>query len=183
MGYVVKLGGPGPDPKKENAKPAASAAGGGALSQIPTRTLAIGGGVLAVLILAGGLWFAFGRGDNTASATDIDSPGMTAPGMAGAAAPAGPNDLAPGTVSPAMAGASDTPPGMAGAMAPGMAPGMVPGMAPGVTPDMAPGIAPAAAPGMAPGMAPGAGAGAVPAAPDFSGTPGYNPADAKDSGG
>lgn len=119
MGYIVKLGEPRPGEKPAGGKGQKQGAAGAVVGgvELSPRVLMIGGGALAVVALAVGLFMAFGRGDGGGYVS-----GTTVAGDAGSM-PAG-----------AMAG--DQPPGSV--TAPGMAPGMVPGQPMIVAPGMAP---------------------------------------------
>ena len=104
MGEVVKLGprsadggAPAPPNPSERGRNTA-AAGSLTLSAIPRRTLAIGGGVIAVLV-AGGLIFAFTRGGGGGTA-DAAAPAVTSGAISPAAIDGGaatPAAAMPGT--------------------------------------------------------------------------------------
>jgi hypothetical protein len=107
MATIVKLGGgePPKSTKPDPKKPRESALAGLSLSP---QVLGIGAGV--VVLLAVGLWLAFGRGggDNSANATSpaITTPGGAPPGGASPAPDSGPASVAPapgGSVAPASA--------------------------------------------------------------------------------
>ena len=78
MGYVVKLGQePPPGRKAEKTGPAEPGKEGvaAALSSVPPRVRVLGGGALAVILLAVGLWMAFGRGSSESDIPIVSPPG------------------------------------------------------------------------------------------------------------
>jgi hypothetical protein len=122
MGSVIRLGPDSKSGSKSGGTPSGAATGSESL--LTTRNVVIGGVVLAVI--AGGLWFAFGRGgaDQAASESTFPPAARVTPAVAGGAAlPGG----AP-TASPAPAGFPSAIPSApaVGAMSPPPNPGAMP---------------------------------------------------------
>jgi hypothetical protein len=137
MGTVMRLG---PDPESGSKSGAASSRTAGVPQDglLTTRNLVIGGVALAVIV--GGLWFAFGRGG-----ADQAASGTVPPPTARVAPAAGTAGALPG-IAPAAAPI----PGPAGSIAPvqpspGAPPGMPTASSPGLMPP-APGMYGASAP-------------------------------------